>query len=58
MDKTLHFRFDYEGISDAGQETIQALGERMCEWKLEAVIDAAHLADLINHQVTTVIPPW
>jgi hypothetical protein len=28
MDKTLQFRFHYEGISDAGQETIKALAER------------------------------
>ncbi len=28
MDKTLQYRFDYEGISDAGQETITALAEQ------------------------------
>ncbi len=48
MDKTLQFRFDYEGISDAGQETITALAERTRAWKFEAVIDAAQHADLIN----------
>ncbi len=50
MDKTLQFRFDYEGISDAGQETIKALAERTRAWKFEALIDAAQHADLINHR--------
>ncbi len=49
VDKTLQFRFDYEGISYAGQETITALAERTRAWKFEAVIDAAQHADLINH---------
>ncbi len=50
MDKTLQFRFDYEGISDARQETIRDLEERARAWKFEAVIDAAQHADLINHR--------
>ena len=49
MDKTLDYRFDYEGISDARQETIRDLAERARAWKFEAVIDAAHHADLIKH---------
>jgi hypothetical protein len=49
MDKTLQYRFDYEGISDAGQETITALAEQTRGWKFEAVIDAAQHADVINH---------
>ncbi len=49
MGKTLQFRFDYEGSSDAGQETIKALAERMCAWKFEAVIDAVQHEELINH---------
>jgi hypothetical protein len=48
VDKALQFRFDYEGISHAGQETITALAERTRAWKFEAVIDAAQHADLIN----------
>ncbi len=52
MDKTLQFgttfRFDYEGIIDAGQEAIKDLAERTRAWKFEAVIDAAQHADLIN----------
>jgi hypothetical protein len=50
MDKTLHYRFDYEGISDARQETIRYLAERARTWKFEAVIDAVRHADLINHR--------
>ncbi len=53
MDKTLLYRFDYEGISDARQETIRDLAEQARAWKLEAVnppvIDAVQHADLINH---------
>jgi hypothetical protein len=49
MDKTLDYRFDYKGISDARQETIRDLAERARAWKFQAVIDAAQHADLINH---------
>jgi hypothetical protein len=41
MDKTLEFRLDYEGNSDARQETVRDLEERARVWKFEAVIDAA-----------------
>jgi hypothetical protein len=46
----VQYRFDYEGISDAGQETITALAERTRAWKFVAVIDAAQHADCINHR--------
>jgi hypothetical protein len=49
MDKPLQYRFDYEGISDARQETIRDLAEQVQAWKFEAVIDAAQYADLIKH---------
>ncbi len=33
VDKILQFRYDYEGISDAEQDTISALAERTRAWK-------------------------
>jgi hypothetical protein len=51
MDKTLQYRFDYEGISDAGQETMTALAERTRAWKVRGGDRCS--ATRGSHQ-----PPW
>jgi hypothetical protein len=48
MDKVLLFRIDYEGISDARQETIRDLAEQARAWRIEAVVNAAQHTNFIN----------
>jgi hypothetical protein len=44
------FRLYYKGVSNSWQPTIARQEERGTAWKFEAMIDAAHHAELIDER--------
>ena len=48
MDRTLEFRVDYIGVSDAGQATTRGMEKRLRAWRFAEVIDAAYHQALID----------